>query len=89
MPPRTYAVPEDFTPPPAIGSDTQDLLVIQDLMDTLDQLPMEITKVHSDLNELGAVLYCQSCPHQLAFPAFPLDRTNSLARGRADNWYPP
>jgi inhibitor of growth protein 3 len=28
-------------------------------MDTLDQIPSELTKVHSDLNELGAVLYCE------------------------------
>lgn len=26
-------------------------------MDTLDQIPPELTRVHSDLNELGAVLY--------------------------------
>lgn len=28
-------------------------------MDTLDQIPPELTRVHSDLNELGAVLYCK------------------------------
>lgn len=28
-------------------------------MDTIDQIPVELTRVHSDLNELGAVLYCE------------------------------
>lgn len=28
-----------------------------DMADTLDQIPNELTRVHSDLNELAAVLY--------------------------------
>lgn len=45
--------------PPAVN-DANDILVIQDFMDTIDQIPVELTRVHSDLNELGAVLYCES-----------------------------
>ena len=55
MPPRYQPVAE---PSPELENDTQDILVIQDIMDTLDQIPPELTRVHSDLNELGAVLYC-------------------------------
>jgi hypothetical protein len=66
MPPKAsapviHAAPSP-SPPPQPGSggnDAQDLLIIQDFMDTLDQIPSELTKVHSDLNELGAVLYCE------------------------------
>lgn len=66
MPPKAsapviHAAPSP-SPPPQSGSggnDAQDLLIIQDFMDTLDQIPSELTKVHSDLNELGAVLYCE------------------------------
>ena len=61
MPPRTNIIqPSSITPPPSQSADAQDLLVIQDVMDTLDQIPPELTRVHSDLNELGAVLYCES-----------------------------
>lgn len=42
-----------------VTNEAQDMLVIQDLMDTLDQLPPELTRVYSDLNELGAVLYSE------------------------------
>ncbi|WVQ80285.1 hypothetical protein IAT38_002390 [Cryptococcus sp. DSM 104549] len=57
MPPKLSAVQPPSPSPPPPTNDAQDLLVIQDLMDTLDQIPIEITKVHGDLNELGAVLY--------------------------------
>jgi len=58
MPPR-YAVAPEASPSPPPENDAQDILVIQDIMDTLDQIPPELTRVHSDLNELGAVLYCE------------------------------
>lgn len=72
MPPKASQVqvptpqipPPSPTPPPAqtstVASDAKDLLIIHDIADTLDQIPFELTKVHSDLNELGAVLYCES-----------------------------
>ncbi|KAK4686212.1 hypothetical protein P7C73_g3914, partial [Tremellales sp. Uapishka_1] len=44
-------------PPPPSSADNNDFLIIQDIVDTLDQIPPELTRVHSDLNELGAVLY--------------------------------
>lgn len=48
-------------------------------MDTMDQLPPELTRVHSDLNELGAVLYCK-------FSLYPHGMLTSLvlSRTRAD-----
>ena len=61
MPPR-IALPHSVSPPPIDSlspNDAQDILVVQDIMDTLDQIPPELTRVHSDLNELGAVLYCE------------------------------
>lgn len=59
MPPKQLVqAPPSLSPGPAPTDDAQDMLVIQDLMDTLDQLPPELTRVYSDLNELGAVLYC-------------------------------
>ena len=67
MPPRANVVMEGSASPLPEINDAQDILVIQDFMDTLDQLPPELTRVHSDLNELGAVLYCESTlpsPHQ-------------------------
>lgn len=63
MPPKAAVIhqqPASPTPPPPPSNDAQDLLVIQDLMDSMDQIPAELTRVHSDLNELGAVLYCES-----------------------------
>ncbi|WVR03501.1 hypothetical protein IAU60_000492 [Kwoniella sp. DSM 27419] len=58
MPPKmSVAAPLSPSPPPMVNDDAQDILVIQDLMDTLDQIPPELTRVFSDLNELGAVLY--------------------------------
>ncbi|CAK9779387.1 hypothetical protein CC85DRAFT_288646 [Cutaneotrichosporon oleaginosum] len=48
-------------PPEPKANDANDILVIQDLMDTIDQIPIELTRVHSDLNELGAVLYATLC----------------------------
>ncbi|OCF36164.1 hypothetical protein I316_02036 [Kwoniella heveanensis BCC8398] len=60
MPPKTSVVAPAASlspPPPATANDAQDLLIIQDIMDTLDQIPPELTRVYSDLNELGAVLY--------------------------------
>ncbi|ORY23621.1 hypothetical protein BCR39DRAFT_548981 [Naematelia encephala] len=59
MPPKASVAhqPSASPPPPPGSSEAQDLLVIQDFMDTLDQIPPELTRVHSDLNELGAVLY--------------------------------
>ncbi|WWC85940.1 uncharacterized protein L201_000810 [Kwoniella dendrophila CBS 6074] len=59
MPPKMAPVqaPPSPSPPPPTANDAQDILVIQDIMDTLDQIPPEITRVYSDLNELGAVLY--------------------------------
>lgn len=67
MPPKAAPVrPATPTPPPAGAGaapskdDTNDILVLQDFMDTIDQIPVEMTRVHSDLNELGAVLYCKS-----------------------------
>lgn len=64
MPPKAAAVvarsPSPTPPPPQPQkNDANDILVIQDLMDTIDQIPIELTRVHSDLNELGAVLYCE------------------------------
>lgn len=66
MPPKAAPVrPATPTPPPAGAGaapskdDTNDILVLQDFMDTIDQIPVEMTRVHSDLNELGAVLYCK------------------------------
>ena len=50
---------QDPSPSPPPDNDAHDILVIHDIMDTLDQLPPELTRVHSDLNELGAVLYCK------------------------------
>jgi hypothetical protein len=47
------------SPPPMPPNDVQDLLVIADMVDTLDHVPAEVTRVHSDLNELSAVLYCK------------------------------
>lgn len=44
-------------------------------MDTLDQIPPELTRVHSDLNELGAVLYCK----RISFTAFSLGAKADLA----------
>lgn len=65
MPPKASAAaaappaPVAASPPPPEPkpNDASDILVIQDLMDTIDQIPIELTRVHSDLNELGAVLY--------------------------------
>jgi inhibitor of growth protein 3 len=66
MPPKAAVPvrpPPSPTPPPAPAppsvSDASDILIIQDFMDTVDQIPVELTRVHSDLNELGAVLYCE------------------------------
>jgi len=61
MPPRAPVIiaPSPSPPPFQPTNDTQDILIIQDIMDTLDQIPNELTRVHSDLNELGAVLYCK------------------------------
>lgn len=50
-------------------NEVQDLLVIADLADTLDQIPNELTRVHSDLNELAAVLYCELSPVSTNAPA--------------------
>jgi len=58
MPPKGVVVASP-TPPPMPANDVHDLLVIADMVDTFDQLPAEITRVHSDLNELSAVLYCE------------------------------
>lgn len=66
MPPKAYAAvvePLSPSPPPLTAQsidDAQDILVVSDIMDTLDQIPSELTRVHSDLNELGAVLFCES-----------------------------
>lgn len=59
--PSPVPLPGSPTPPPPDDADrdAQDMLVLQDLMDTLEQMPAEMTRVHSDLNELGAVLYCK------------------------------
>ncbi|WVW81932.1 hypothetical protein I302_103935 [Kwoniella bestiolae CBS 10118] len=58
MPPKMPVIaPPSPSPPPPTANDAQDILVIQDIMDTLDQIPPELTRVYSDLNELGAVLY--------------------------------
>lgn len=57
MPPKAAAVAASPSPPPVSPNDTQDILIISDMIDTLDQLPSELTRVHSDLNELAAVLY--------------------------------
>ncbi|KIR30116.1 hypothetical protein I307_00193 [Cryptococcus deuterogattii 99/473] len=57
MPPKLTAFQPPSPSPPPPTNDPHDLLVIQDIMDTLDQIPPELTRVHSDLNELGAVLY--------------------------------
>lgn len=58
MPPKHPLPAASPSPPPiAVTNEAQDMLVIQDLMDTLDQMPPELTRVYSDLNELGAVLY--------------------------------
>jgi inhibitor of growth protein 3 len=59
MPPRYAVEPREPSASPVPENDAHDLLVIQDFMDTLDQIPPELTRVHSDLNELGAVLYCE------------------------------
>ncbi|WWC58261.1 uncharacterized protein I303_100799 [Kwoniella dejecticola CBS 10117] len=58
MPPKMPVVaPPSPSPPPPTADDAQDILIISDIMDTLDQIPPELTRVFSDLNELGAVLY--------------------------------
>ena len=63
MPPRINPSQRSLSPPTSsVPNDVQDILVLQDMMDTLDQIPPELTRVHSDLNELGAVLYCESEP---------------------------
>lgn len=63
MPPKAAAParPASPSPPPVAAgpNDLHDILVLQDFMDTIDQIPVEMTRVHSDLNELGAVLYCK------------------------------
>lgn len=62
MPPKAAvvrAISPTPPPPPPPPNDAQDILIIQDFMDTIDQIPVELTRVHSDLNELGAVLYCE------------------------------
>lgn len=61
MPANAVAHAASMSPLPS--ADAQDLLIVQDVMDTLDQIPPELTRVHSDLNELGAVLYCRYFPH--------------------------
>ncbi|BEI84687.1 hypothetical protein CcaverHIS002_0500880 [Cutaneotrichosporon cavernicola] len=69
MPPKAAAAsaappaPVAASPPPPDPkpNDANDILLIQDLMDTIDQIPIELTRVHSDLNELGAVLYSTLC----------------------------
>lgn len=58
MPPKINMAASP-TPPPASAADTHDILVIADMADALDQIPNELTRVHSDLNELAAVLYCK------------------------------
>ena len=58
MPPKAATVASP-SPPPTTPNDAQDILIIADLADTLDQIPNELTRVHSDLNELAAVLYCE------------------------------
>jgi inhibitor of growth protein 3 len=58
MPPKGVVVASP-SPPPMPPNDVQDLLVIADMVDTFDHLPAEVTRVHSDLNELSAVLYCK------------------------------
>jgi inhibitor of growth protein 3 len=58
MPPKGVVVASP-SPPPMPPNDVQDLLVIADMVDTLDHVPAEVTRVHSDLNELSAVLYCK------------------------------
>lgn len=58
MPPKGVVVASP-SPPPLPPNDVQDLLVIADMVDTLDHVPAEVTRVHSDLNELSAVLYCK------------------------------
>ena len=57
MPPRVQPILEASPSPTPTPDDSKDFLVIQDFVDTLDQIPNELTHVHSDLNELGAVLY--------------------------------
>ena len=56
MPPKLPAAAA--VPPDEEEVKAQDMLILQDLMDTLEQMPTEMTRVHADLNELGAVLYC-------------------------------
>lgn len=58
MPPKISSVASP-SPPPAPVTDTHDILIIADMADALDQIPNELTRVHSDLNELAAVLYCE------------------------------
>lgn len=66
MPPKAAATMASPSPPPTATTpnEVQDILIIADLADTLDQIPNELTRVHSDLNELAAVLYCEF--HSLA-----------------------
>ena len=61
MPPKAALQHATSVSPPPLppSRDAQDLLIVQDIMDTMDQIPPELTRVHSDLNELGAVLYCE------------------------------
>ncbi len=66
MPANAVAHAASMSPLPS--ADAQDLLIVQDVMDTLDQIPPELTRVHSDLNELGAVLYCR---YSLTFNCLP------------------
>ena len=59
MPPKLPIVHAP-SPSPPLGptiNEAHDLLIIQDMVDTFEQVPPELTRVHSDLNELGAVLY--------------------------------
>jgi inhibitor of growth protein 3 len=70
------------SPPPMPPNDVQDLLVIADMVDTLDHVPAEVTRVHSDLNELSAVLYCKlfrkSLGRKLTFSATLVTLENKL-----------
>lgn len=56
MPPTAYY----FPPVPESQQTTHDLNTLADFADTLDALPLELTRGFSDLRELDAVLSCAS-----------------------------
>lgn len=58
-----------FPPVTQTTQSTHDLNTLADFADTLDALPLELTRGFSDLRELDAVLSCMSLPNPFRGPA--------------------